>query len=88
MRGLTFSGVVLLGLVRSGLTREEAYRLVQRNAMKVWEQQGALQDLLAADDEVAARLGTEELNRPFDMDYQLRHVDAIYERVLGERPAD
>jgi adenylosuccinate lyase len=87
LHGLTFSGVVLLALVRSGMTREEAYRLVQRNAMKVWERQGSLRDLLAADGDVTARLGAEELDRLFDLDHQLRHVDTIYERVLGERPA-
>jgi adenylosuccinate lyase len=87
LHGLTFSGVVLLGLVRTGLTRDEAYAMVQRNAMKVWEEKGTLKDLLAADEEVAARLSREELDRLFDLDYQLRHVDQIYERVLGERPA-
>jgi adenylosuccinate lyase len=87
LKGLTFSGVVLLGLVRTGLTRDEAYLMVQRNAMKVWEQEGSLKDLLAADEEVAARLSTDELDRLFDLDYQLRHVDQVYERVLGERPS-
>ncbi len=87
LHGLTFSGVVLLALVRTGLTRDEAYLMVQRNAMKVWEQKGSLKDLLAADEEVAGRLGPEELDRLFDLDYQLRHVDQVYERVLGERPA-
>jgi adenylosuccinate lyase len=87
LRGLTFSGVVLLGLVRTGLTRDEAYIMVQRNAMKVWEEKGSLRDLLAADEEVASRLSHEDLDRLFDLNYQLRHVDQIYERVLGERPA-
>jgi len=72
--------------VRAGLTRDEAYILVQRNAMKVWAQEGSLRDLLAADQEVAARLKSEDLDRLFDLNYQLRHVDQVYERVLGERP--
>jgi len=54
--------------------------------MKVWDQQGSFKDLLAADDEVTARLKSEDLDRLFDLNYQLRHVDQIYERVLGERP--
>ena len=87
LHGLTFSGVVLLALVRTGLTRDEAYSMVQRNAMKVWDEKGSLRDLLAADEEVASRLSHEELDRLFDLNYQLRHVDQIYERVLGERPA-
>ena len=86
LHGLTFSGGVLLALVRAGLTRDEAYILVQRNAMKVWAQEGSLRDLLAADQEVAARLKSEDLDRLFDLNYQLRHVDQVYERVLGERP--
>lgn len=86
LHGLTFSGGVLLALVRTGLTRDEAYILVQRNAMKVWDQKGSFKDLLLADDEVTARLKSEDLDRLFDLNYQLRHVDQIYERVLGERP--
>jgi adenylosuccinate lyase len=86
LHGLTFSGGILLALVRTGLTRDEAYILVQRNAMKVWAQEGSLKDLLAADEEVAARLKSEDLDRLFDLNYQLRHVDQVYERVLGERP--
>jgi adenylosuccinate lyase len=87
MRGLTFSGEVLLALVRAGATREEAYRLVQRNAMRVWKEEGTLKDLLAGDAEVGALLAPEDLDRLFDMSHQLRNVDRIYRRVLGETPA-
>jgi adenylosuccinate lyase len=88
MRGLTFSGEVLLTLVRAGATRDEAYRLVQRNAMKVWEREGGLKELLAADREVRALLEPEDLDRLFDLSYQLRNVDRIYQRVLGEPPGN
>ncbi len=84
MRGLIFSGEVLLALVRTGLTRQEAYDLVQRNAMQVWERKGGLKELLAADPDVGARLPAQELDRIFDMDHQLRNVERIYRRVLGE----
>ena len=84
MRGLVFSGGVLLALVRAGLTREEAYRRVQRNAMRVWDEGLELRALMAADPEVAGALPPGELDRLFDLEHQLRHVDAIYRRVLGE----
>lgn len=81
--GLLFSQRVLLALVGKGLTREDAYRLVQRNAMKVWQEGGHLKDRLGADPEVAAHLGTEELDALFDLGYHLKHVDAIFRRVFS-----
>ena len=86
MRGLTFSGEVLLALVRAGAAREDAYDMVQRNAMRVWDGDHTLKELLAADEEVTARLSREELEPLFDMDHQLRNVDRIYRRVLGDEP--
>ena len=84
MRGLVFSGGVLLALVRAGLTREEAYRRVQGHAMRVWDEGRELQALMAADPEITGVLPPGELDRAFDLEYQLRHVDVIYRRVLGE----
>jgi adenylosuccinate lyase len=84
MQGLVFSGQVLLQLAEKGLPREEAYRLVQRNAMAVWQKKGGLRALLGADPEVRKHLGEEELDRAFDLDRQMAHVDLIYRRVFGE----
>ena len=86
MGGLVHSQRVLLALTQAGVSREDAYRLVQRNAMKVWESDGALSllDLLKADPEVTAALPVEELEEKFDLDYHFKHVDTIFARVFGE----
>ena len=86
MGGLVHSQRVLLALTQAGASREDAYRLVQRNAMKVWEADGALSllELLKADAEVTALLPAAELEASFDLDYHLKHVDTIFERVFGE----
>ena len=86
MGGLVHSQRVLLALTQAGVSREDAYRLVQRNAMKVWESDGALSllDLLKADEEVAAALTPEQLDEKFDLDYHFKHVDTIFARVFGD----
>ncbi|MBX7496378.1 adenylosuccinate lyase [Qipengyuania sp. 6B39] len=85
MGGLIHSQRVLLALTQNGVSREDAYRLVQRNAMKVWESDGRLMllDLLKADEEVTAALSAEELGSRFDLDYHFKHVDTIFARVFG-----
>ena len=85
MGGLVHSQRVLLALTQAGVSREDAYRLVQRNAMKVWESDGALSllDLLKADPEVTAALSDTELEERFDLDYHFKEVDTIFERVFG-----
>jgi len=83
MNGLVFSGQVLLQLAKKGLAREEAYRLVQRNAMAVWKNKGTLRDLLGADADVRKWLSEDELDRAFDLEKQMEHVDTIYRRVFG-----
>ena len=85
MGGLVHSQRVLLALTQAGLTRDDAYRLVQRNAMKVWDSDGRLQllDLLSADPEVAAALPPGELEEKFDLAYHFKHVDTIFARVFG-----
>lgn len=85
MGGLIHSQRVLLALTQAGLTRDESYRLVQRNAMKVWESDGALSllDLLKADADVAAALTPEQLEEKFDLAYHFKHVDTIFARVFG-----
>jgi adenylosuccinate lyase len=85
MGGLVHSQRVLLALTQAGVSREDAYRLVQRNAMKVWESDGALSllDLLKGDAEVTAALSPAELEEKFDLDYHYRQVDTIFDRVFG-----
>ncbi|MCX7676056.1 MAG: adenylosuccinate lyase [Alteraurantiacibacter sp.] len=85
MGGLVHSQRVLLALTQAGITRDNAYRLVQRNAMKVWESDGALSllDLLKADPEVRAALSEAELEDKFNLDYHFAHVDTIFARVFG-----
>lgn len=85
MGGLVHSQRVLLALTQAGVSREDAYRLVQRNAMKVWESDGQLSllDLLKGDAEVTAALTPAELEEKFDLGYHLRHVDTIFARVFG-----
>jgi len=86
MGGLVHSQRVLLALTQAGLERDASYRLVQRNAMKVWESDGQLSllELLKADPEVAAALSAEELEDKFNLDYHFKGIDVIFERVFGE----
>jgi len=86
MGGLVHSQRVLLALTQAGVSREDSYRLVQRNAMKVWESDGelSLMELLKADPDVTAALSTEEIESRFDLGYHLRHVDTIFDRVFGK----
>ncbi|WP_394728084.1 adenylosuccinate lyase [Altererythrobacter sp. GH1-8] len=85
MGGLIHSQRVLLALTQAGVSREDAYRLVQRNAMKVWESDGALMllDLLKQDPDVTAALSETELEEKFDLDYHFKHIETIFARVLG-----
>jgi adenylosuccinate lyase len=85
MGGLVHSQRVLLALTQAGMSREDSYALVQRNAMQVWESDGTLQllDLLKADADVTARLSPDQLDRLFDLDYHFKHVDTIFARVFG-----
>ena len=85
MGGLIHSQRVLLGLTQNGVSREDAYRLVQRNAMKVWESDGRLMllDLLKQDEEVTAALTEAQLEERFDLEYHFKQVDTIFDRVFG-----
>ena len=84
MGGLIFSEAVLLLLTRKGLSREEAYAAVQRNAMKVWEEGGDFKTLLSQDEAIQHLLKPEELNEAFDARAPLKHIDVVYRRVFGE----
>ena len=85
MGGLVHSQRVLLALTQAGVSREDAYRLVQRNAMKVWDSDGALSlmELLKADPEVSAALSQAEIEDKFDLVYHFKHVDTIFDRVFA-----
>ena len=82
--GLVHSQRVMLALTRKGVAREEAYRLVQRNAMKVWNEGGDFLALLKADKEVRRHLSEAEIKAEFDLDYHFKHVDTIFRRVFGK----
>ncbi len=82
--GLIHSQRVLLALTQKGVSREDAYRLVQRNAMPVWRGEGDFLTLLKGDPQVSAALSASELEVLFDLGYHLKHVDTIFARVFGE----
>jgi len=82
--GLVHSQRVLLALTQKGVSREDSYRLVQRNAMPVWRGEGNFLDLLKKDAEVKARLSDSELEALFDLAYHYKHVDTIFARVFGK----
>jgi adenylosuccinate lyase len=83
---LYFSEAVLLALVEAGMARQEAYVLVQRNAMRAWRGDGAFRDNLGADADVSGKLSKETLARLFDLDHALQHVPGIVERALATAP--
>lgn len=82
-RGLVHSQRVLLALTQAGVSREDSYRLVQRNAMRAWNGEGTLLDLLKADAEVTKALPVAQLEQLFDLGYHLKHVDTIFDRVFS-----
>ena len=82
-RGLIHSQRVLLALTQAGASREDSYRLVQRNAMKVWEQGKDFLEELLADSDVLEYLSEEEVKDKFNLDYHTKHVDTIFKRVFG-----
>ena len=84
-RGVVFSGTVLLELARRGVSREQAYEWVQRNAMRAFHEQRQFKDLLLADADVAKVLPAQDIERAFDLDDQLKHVDVIFDRVFVQQ---
>jgi len=84
MKGLVFSQKILLDLTQAGVSREDSYRLVQKNAMKVWEEGKDFQTELLADPEVLGALGEARIREAFDLNYHLKHVGTIFKRVFGE----
>jgi adenylosuccinate lyase len=84
-RGVVFSGQVLLELARRGVSREQAYEWVQRNAMRAFDEQRDFKALLLGDADVTGVLSPAEIGRAFDLNEQLRNVDAVFDRVFGKR---
>ncbi|QNI34101.1 adenylosuccinate lyase [Alloacidobacterium dinghuense] len=82
--GLIFSGQLLLDLAEAGMLREDAYRLVQSHAMRAWKEDLVFRDLIKADTEITVKLRAEKLEHAFDLNRQLRNVDAIFDRVFRE----
>ena len=82
--GLVFSGQLLLDLAEAGMLREDAYRLVQTNAMRAWKEELNFQELIYNDPEIKSRISPAQLEKSFDLKRQLRNVDAIFERTLGK----
>ena len=83
-RGLVFSGTLLLELARKGLSREDAYRMVQRHAMETWDHGGDFRERVQGDSEITDVLSKEEIDRAFSLEHALRNVDTIYRRTLEE----
>jgi adenylosuccinate lyase len=82
-RGLVFSGQLLLALTQKGVSREDAYVMAQRNAMKVWDEGGEFKDLVMKDADISSRLSPEEIARVFDLKHYLRNVEKVFARVFG-----
>jgi adenylosuccinate lyase len=83
--GLIFSGQLLLDLAGAGMSREDAYRLVQGHAMRSWKEDLTFREEIANDPQIAKLLSPEKLSHAFDMTRQLSNVDEIFARVLGEK---
>jgi adenylosuccinate lyase len=88
LQGLPYSEHVMLALIRAGLSREHAYRLVQRNAARVWEEGITFLDALLQDEEVRTHLSEEAIRECFDLNHHLRHVEVTLQRVMGATALD
>jgi adenylosuccinate lyase len=83
--GLVFSGQLLLDLAEAGMLREDAYRIIQKHAMHAWNDGASFRELIAKDAEIAKKLTSQQIDRAFDVNRQLRNVDKIFARVFGQR---
>ena len=81
-KGLIFSGQLLLALTAKGVSRETAYDWIQRNAMRVWDEDRDFQTLIKGDEDVKSQLSDDEIDRTFSLEHYLRNVDSIFERVF------
>lgn len=85
MKGLVYSGTILLHLVEKGISREDAYKIVQRNSMKVWETGEDLKALLAKDEDFSKIISKDDLDKMFDADVVLKNIDEVFVRVFDEK---
>lgn len=85
MKGLVYSGTILLRLVEKGISREDAYKIVQRNSMKVWETGEELKALLAKDEDFSKIIGKDDLDKMFDAGVVLKNIDDVFARVFNEK---
>jgi len=85
LKGLVYSQQILLALAESGVTREDAYELVQKQAMRVWKSDKDFQSLILEDDRICDTLGPEKIKEIFDVSYHLKYISAIFDRVFGKR---
>ncbi len=83
LKGLIFSQQILLALAESGVSREDAYKMVQTQAMRVWEEKKDFKGLIMKDKKICGRLGQEKIEEIFDVSYHLKYISAIFERVFG-----
>ena len=81
--GLVFSQRVLLSLTQKDISREDSYLMVQRNSMKVWNGEGTFYELIKKDEEICSILSDDEIDDIFDLNYHLKHIEEIFQRVLG-----
>ena len=81
--GLVFSQRVLLALTQKNISREDSYLMVQRNSMKVWNNEGSFYELIKKDEEICSILSNDEIDDIFDLNYHLKHIEEIFQRVLG-----
>jgi adenylosuccinate lyase len=86
--GLVFSGQLLLDLVEAGVLREDAYRIVQRNAMRAWKEELNFKELIFSDPEITSRVEKKTLEHAFDLNRQLRNVDKIFQPRLWTQTGD
>ena len=84
LNGLIFSQQIMIVLADSGITREDAYAMVQKQAMKIWEDKTDFKTLILNDKDILAHLGREKIEETFDVDYHLKYISAIFDRVFGE----
>ena len=82
-RGLVFSGTLLITLTDKGITREDAYRLVQKHALATWDGGGTFQERCREDSEITEHLGAQELDQVFDLQRHFQYVDLIFERATS-----
>jgi adenylosuccinate lyase len=85
--GLVFSGQLLLDLVESGVSREDAYRLVQSHAMRAWKEDLNFRELIVNDPEIRGRVPRAKIERAFDLKRQLTNIDKIFARVFSKKTA-